>query len=143
MASTTNGPLKKGVSISEMFSKDEATLTTDEYSLPGDDDESENDVEESDLVDKSDALVPRRSGVFKRIDCTGSVFTNSSGVPPINRIILKISDNELNLIDRNSIKQKQSIRVLADLTIDKLNTSSIGFIGRANQIECYNLAILE
>ena len=49
MASTTNGPLKKGVSISEMFSKDEATLTTDEYSLPGDDDESENDVEESDL----------------------------------------------------------------------------------------------
>ncbi|CAJ1947917.1 unnamed protein product [Cylindrotheca closterium] len=147
MASANNDQVKKRVSI-PMSSKDEATITTYEYTLPGDDDDSF-------LVDESD-LMSSRSGSFKRIDTTGSVFSNSSGSISMSARSTgssnaqemtsmrskSICDDELNLIDRNSVKQKKSSQALAGLTINKLNTSNIGLIGREKQVKilhsCYS-----
>ena len=152
MASAENGKAKN---IPATISKDEATMTTYEYTLPGDDDLSENDVEECDL-DEASEFMTSRSGSFRRIDSTGSVFSNSSGsisMSVASRDSLKsegmksirsksIGGDELNLIDRNSIQQKKSSLRMADFTINKLNTSNIGLIGRDNQIEmlqsCYS-----
>lgn len=50
--------------------------------------------------------------------------------------------NQLNLMDSSSAKQRKSREALAALTINKLNTSKIGMIGREKEIailhSCYN-----